>query len=70
MKGYTLQDVSRMTYAELGAIEDPMTLMSTGRSGRALGTSRILPNAAMFLPMRGKRLLSLSSRTTPNVSTS
>ncbi|QBR04184.1 hypothetical protein [Paraburkholderia pallida] len=30
MKDYTLQEVSRMTYAELGAIEDPMTLMSTG----------------------------------------
>lgn len=30
MKQYTMEEVSRMTYAELGAIDDPMALMSTG----------------------------------------
>ncbi|WP_460901100.1 hypothetical protein [Paraburkholderia jirisanensis] len=30
MEQYTMEQVSRMTYAELGAIEDPMDLMATG----------------------------------------
>lgn len=30
MEQYTMEDVSRLTYAELGAIEDPALLMATG----------------------------------------
>lgn len=30
MEQYTMEDVSRMTYAELGVIEDPAHLMATG----------------------------------------
>lgn len=30
MEQYTMEDVSRLTYAELGAIEDPALLMAIG----------------------------------------